>query len=83
MLEIARQQPADAFVILTNETLALTNLPVNVTNRLIKTGLFKWVEDKWWYNLGLPQLLKRQKADLFVTIDNTHIKGYKTLVAIS
>lgn len=78
MLEIARQQPADAFVILTNETLALTNLPVNVTNRLIKTGLFKWVEDKWWYNLGLPQLLKRQKADLFVTIDNTHIKGYKT-----
>lgn len=64
--ELAAQHPAYHFVVLTADENAAGNTVENIARivtGVFPSGLKRW----WWQRVGLPKLLRQQKASLYIT----------------
>ena len=63
---IAQRYSADRFILVVTEELQTSIFPANVSTVIIPKKPSTFLGYKWWYDVKLPLILKKHKADVFI-----------------
>lgn len=67
LITIAQQRPEDQFLCITDKPItSKEQLPENVLNIVVRPEPKNYLTYHWWYNVRLPLIFKKYKADLFI-----------------